>query len=86
MGHKATNQSICRASVTHVVGGPHLVLADIALTLVLWGVVLAEDAEGCYKQGTTQDNGCPIHSNPCSFMSVQVLRNGIALCWYCLHA
>jgi len=86
MGHKAANQSICRASVTHVVGGPHLVLADIALTLVLWGVVFAEHAEGCHKQGPTQNNSCPIQSNSCAFVSVQILCNSIALRWHCLHA
>lgn len=67
-------------------GASHLVLADIALTLILWGVVLAEHTEGCHKQGTTQNNSCPIQSNPCAFMRVQVLRNGIALSWYCLYA
>ena len=37
----------------------YLVFADITFPLVLWGIVLAEDPEGCQEKGAAQYNSGP---------------------------
>lgn len=62
-----------------------LVLADIALALILWGVVLADDPEHRDKKSTSNKHCCTVQTDPCCFVSADVIHHRIAACRCDLH-